>query len=138
MKVVYDLVNPSGALTDGWPGTMGLFGGDTFKGTAFDRTGGELRWEAIPVKGGLPRMWPWWTTNLTAEEAHEHVHTWSEKLGREDGTFYVMWCGLKSYDVALFWVPDHEPVEGGGVNVAEFLVRNGEVGACNPEAPPWA
>lgn len=135
MKVVYDEVGLPG-VTDGWPGTLalyawGLYGEDTYwKAGSFDRQGGELQWKAIPTpEGRFPRMWPWWTIELTAEAAQEHLRTWARKLGQDplwgEGTLYVMWHLASSkgptYDVALFWVPEQEGVE-----------------APNPISPPWA
>lgn len=123
MKTTYDYVGAgASAATDAWPGMHELVGGDTWT-TLEDRSGGELRWRPLPAEH--LRFIPWWTRDLTAAKAQEHLWVWTEKLGKADGTLYVMWREVplaktpSIYDVALLWAPD-------------------DIEAINGVRPPWA
>ena len=146
MRIYYDYVDPQGALTDGYPETWGLQGGDPWDHPMGDASGGELAWNLLTSnRDGITRMVPWWSYGLSDKEAPKHIEQWQGALPSRDGVLYVFWCDYRKGLTSLRWVTKKQEkrqrrLVGDGFGVSLFWIPTGFPEECeggNPTRPPW-
>lgn len=106
--------NPSwaAAVLDAWPGMLAYVGGAGCRVESLNQRISQngdagMRWESLPGEG-KKRFVPWWTQDLTADDAHAHVREAASRIDYPAvGTLFVQWIEHSKgrYAVSIGFVP---------------------------------
>lgn len=106
--------NPSwaAAILDAWPGMLAYVGGagcrvESLNQRISQNGAADMRWESLPGEG-KKRFTPWWTQDLTADDAHAHVREAASRIDYPAvGTLFVQWIEHSKgrYAVSIGFVP---------------------------------